>query len=91
LAEAFHLVETGLSILDEDNPNSKPTSKVSRNVSAAIQCYMEILKEKKRKASQTSLLSFFKKRKALNHQNLNSLPWASQTSLLSIFKKGKII
>jgi hypothetical protein len=37
LAEAFHLVEAGLSILDEGNPNSEQSSKVSRNMSAAIQ------------------------------------------------------
>jgi hypothetical protein len=78
--EAFQLVEA-VFILDEDDSNSEPSSKVSNNVSAAIQCLMEILKEKERKASQTSLLSFFKKRKTLNLQNLNPLLWASQTSL----------
>jgi hypothetical protein len=39
--------------------------------------HIEMLKEKTRTACQTAFVSFFKKRKALNHQNLNSLFWAS--------------
>jgi hypothetical protein len=49
-------------MLDEYDPISAQSLKVSRYVLAAIQCYTKVLKEKKMKASHTPLLAFFKKK-----------------------------
>jgi hypothetical protein len=56
-------MEEGLAILDEDGRSSERSSKLSRNILTAMQCYNEMLKEMKMKTSQTALLSFFKKKK----------------------------
>jgi hypothetical protein len=52
----FHLVQEYLAtVTDEDDPT------ITRNVLAHTQYYTEMLKEKKMKTTQTSLLSFFTK------------------------------
>jgi hypothetical protein len=59
LLEAFRLVDKSLAILEDHDPNSKESSKATRNVLAAMPCYSEIVKRKKKmETSQTSLLSF---------------------------------
>jgi hypothetical protein len=77
LVQVFCLVKEELAILDDDDADSVQRLKVLKCVLAAMQCYTEVLKEKKMKASQTPLLSFFEKRKALKHLNLTPLPEAS--------------
>lgn len=47
LKVAFSIIESTLAILDEDTPNCENSFKVRRNVHSALQCYWEILQEKK--------------------------------------------
>ncbi|KAG7169714.1 hypothetical protein Hamer_G013342 [Homarus americanus] len=72
LTEAFTLIEHGLAIIDEDDINSDRSLKVNRNVLSAMQCYKEILREKKMKCTQKSLLSYFKKSDSNSPQSSTS-------------------
>ena len=39
MVEAFHLIDMGLAIFDEDDPNTEYSSRVARNVLADVSCY----------------------------------------------------
>jgi hypothetical protein len=60
LSEALRIIDKALATFDEEDPNTERSSKVKRDVLASVKCYSEILKERKMKASQRSLDSYFK-------------------------------
>jgi hypothetical protein len=53
LSKALQLFDKGLSILEDDDPNTERSSKVKRDILASLTCYSELLKESRMKASQT--------------------------------------
>ncbi|XP_007056461.2 tigger transposable element-derived protein 1 [Chelonia mydas] len=60
LSEAFQMIEAGLQILSDDDPDRERSSKVIRGIGHLMTCYKEIYQEKKRKAKQPSLDMFFR-------------------------------
>lgn len=81
LTEAFRLIESALAILDEDDPNTERSSKVSRNVRWAMQCYKEILQEKQMKATQKASYFLRTSRDPKSGDNELSQPSTSVASL----------
>jgi len=67
MVEAFRLIDMGLAIFDEDDPNTERSSRVARNVQTDLSCYKLIQKEKQMKAAQTTLFSFFQKKEGKEH------------------------
>ncbi|XP_046397672.1 uncharacterized protein LOC124164392 [Ischnura elegans] len=61
IARAFCLIEEALQIFEDGDPDEIRSSKVNREVNAAIGCYRQIYKENSCKAKQLSLDAFFKK------------------------------
>ncbi|XP_066122347.1 uncharacterized protein [Saccopteryx bilineata] len=61
LAEGFSMVEDGLAKFQAEDPSDDRFSKVYRDVMGALQCYRQILEEKKSSTFQTSLKQFFMK------------------------------
>ncbi|CAM2116021.1 unnamed protein product [Caretta caretta] len=59
LSEAFQMIEAGLQILSDDNPDRERSSKVIREAGHLMTCYKEIYQEEKRKAKQQSQDVFF--------------------------------
>nr|XP_006128720.1 tigger transposable element-derived protein 1-like [Pelodiscus sinensis] len=49
LSEAFQMIEAGLQILNDDDPDRERSSKVIKGVGHLMTCYKEIYQEKKRK------------------------------------------
>ena len=64
MAEAFTLIEKGLQLFENQDPNAERFSKVSTAIRDTINCYQIIYDEKKKKKTQTSLDSLFKPRRA---------------------------
>uniref|UniRef100_A0A8C4Q849 Uncharacterized protein n=2 Tax=Eptatretus burgeri TaxID=7764 RepID=A0A8C4Q849_EPTBU len=67
MAEAFRLIDMGLTIFDEDDPNTERSSRVARNVQAELSRYKLIQKEKRMKATQMTFFSFFQKSEGKEH------------------------
>ena len=67
MVEAFRLIDMGLAIFDEDDPNTERSSRVARNVQADLSCYKLIQKEKQMKAAQRTLFFFFQKNEGKEH------------------------
>ncbi|XP_051789736.1 tigger transposable element-derived protein 1-like [Erpetoichthys calabaricus] len=61
LAEGFSMIEDGLAKFQAEDPRDDRFSKVYRAVMDALQCYRQILEDKKSSTFQTSLEQFFKK------------------------------
>ena len=61
MAAAFRLIEEGLQVFTDDDPNRERSSKIHRNTMEALRCYSDLYKEKKKKATkQSTLESFFR-------------------------------
>ncbi|KAG8239600.1 hypothetical protein J437_LFUL018312 [Ladona fulva] len=60
LSTAVQLIENGLAILDENDPNRERSSSVKRTVNNAIDCYRELYKEKRKATAQLSLEMLFR-------------------------------
>lgn len=58
MASAFRLIEEGLNILGDEDPNHERFSKVQRVVLDGIQCYREIYKDKMKSTKQSTLHRF---------------------------------
>nr|XP_032833715.1 tigger transposable element-derived protein 1 [Petromyzon marinus] len=61
LSEAFQHFETGMALLEKNDPNFERSSKASEIIRSGYTCYREIYREQKKAAVQTSLDLFFKK------------------------------
>ncbi|XP_042230534.1 tigger transposable element-derived protein 1-like [Homarus americanus] len=55
MAEAFNMIQQGLQIFSDDDPNREHSSEIQRNIDDSLACYNEIYKEKKRNIKQTKL------------------------------------
>lgn len=61
LQEGLMLIQTGLNLIEQNEVDWERIAKVKKVVSDGIDCYQQLLNERKRKASQPTLHTFFKK------------------------------
>ncbi|XP_043557071.1 tigger transposable element-derived protein 1-like [Chiloscyllium plagiosum] len=61
LAEAFHLIETGMAKLEEQDPNIERFTKIYRTFTNGLSCCKAIYNEKKKSSVQATLNVYFKK------------------------------
>ena len=80
LAEGFSLIEKALAIFEQQDPNVEHCTKVSNQISDAIQCYRIIYDKKKRKSVQSSLDRFFRPIPSTSKQTSPQPSTSKQTS-----------
>ena len=66
LTEFFQHTDNAIKIIEENDPNTDRSAKVSREIQNSLACYKELYRERKNAARQTSLDHFLTK--AENHQ-----------------------
>lgn len=63
MSKAFSLIQEAIDIFSENDPSAERSLKVSREIENSILCYRQLYKDKNKCAKQTSLVSYFSKKK----------------------------
>ncbi|XP_042222731.1 uncharacterized protein LOC121867042 [Homarus americanus] len=58
MAEAFNIIQQGMQIFVDDDPNRECSSKIQLSIDDRLACYNEIYKERKRIIKQSKLNSY---------------------------------
>ena len=61
LQEGLMLIQTGLNLIEQNEVDWERIANVKKVVNDGIDCYQQLLNERKQKASQPTLHTFFKK------------------------------
>lgn len=70
MSKAFSLIQEAIDIFSENDPSAERSLKVSREIENSILCYRQLYKDKNKCAKQTSLVSYFSKKKSVAAPNI---------------------